>query len=264
MAVSTVLDNRPSLQMLLDRLAGLPDTVLAKYEPPLYPALQSLLDASIAWVEDEVTGAFNPRQYTIGTPDVYDGNGTNQITLRKRPILSVQNLQVNTPILGYIRVYSQNELKVYGKQGIVKVFTYKLAVEQALLSSVDYQAWGHLFPPLPQCVEVAYTYGFPQYDPAQDRTSLDNGLTWTAGDTRDPELVNWLTNCQQAAVCDAAASFLAQTAGQAVGLVQSVSFDGYSKSMNPAAFGSQVQAFIENRDRVLSKRKRQFYMATAG
>lgn len=264
MAVSTVLDNRPTLSDVLLRLAGLPDTVLAKFDPPHYPALQAILDASIAWVEDEATTALNPKQYTISSLDLYDGNGTNQITLRKRPILSVQQLQVVTPILGYIRVYTPAEIKIYAKQGILKVFTYKLAVEQALLASADYQAWGSLFPPLPQCVEAAYTYGFPQYDPKLDQTSLDAGATWTPGDTRDPELINWLSNLQQAAVCDAAASFLAQIAGQQVGLVQSVSFDGYSKSMNPAAFGAQVQALIEQRDRLLTKRKRQFYMATAG
>lgn len=264
MAASTILDNRPSLQALLDTLAGLPDSVLSKYNPPFYPALQRLLDSSIAWVEDEATTAFNPKQYTTFEPDRYDGNGTNQLTLRKRPILSVQQLQVVTPILGYVRVYRPEEIRLYAKQGIIKVFTYKLAVEQALIASVDFQAWGSLFPPLPLAVEAAYTYGYPQYDPALNQTSLDAGLTWTPGDTRDPELVNWLSNLQQAAVSDAAASFLAQTAGQAVGLVQSVSFDGYSKSMNPAAFGAQVQALVQKRDELLGKRKRQFYMATAG
>lgn len=264
MTVSTVLDNRPQLQAVLDRLSGLPSTVLGSFNPPFYPLLQSLLDASIAWVEDEATTAFNPKQYTIANPDRYDGNGTNQLTVRKRPILSVQQLQVVTPILGYVRVYKPEEIRLYAKQGIIKVFTYKLAVEQALLASVDYQAWGSLFPPLPLAVEVAYTYGYPQYDPKLDQTSLDGGLTWTSGDTRDPELVNWLSNLQQAAVCDAAASFLAQTAGLQTGIIQSVSFDGYSKSQNPAAYGPQVQGLVEQRDRLLTKRKRQFYMATAG
>jgi hypothetical protein len=264
MAVSTILDNRPSLQALLDRLSGLPANVLSSFSPPFYPALQSLLDASIAWVEDEATTALNPKQYTTGHPDLYDGNGTNQITLRKRPILSVQQLQVVTPILGFVRVYKPEEIRLYAKQGILKVFTYKLAVEQALLASVDFQAWGSLFPPLPQCVEAAYTYGYPQYDPRLDQTSLDAGVTWTPGDTRDPELVNWLSNLQQAAVCDAAASFLSQTAGLQTGIIQSVSFDGYSKSQNPAAYGPQVQGLVEQRDRLLGKRKRQFYMATAG
>ena len=73
----------------------------------------------------------------------------------------MQNLEVVTPILGYIRVYTPEEIKDYQKQGAIKVFTYKLAVEQALMQSVDFQAWGSLFPPLPQAVQLAYTWGYP-------------------------------------------------------------------------------------------------------
>lgn len=256
-----VLDNRPVLADLLSQLSGLPQAILDKLGPPDYTPLVRLLNASIAHVEDVATTALN----SVSVTELYDGNGTNQIVLRKRPVLSVADLRVVTPILGYTRVYTQAELKVYRKQGVLKVFTYKLAVEQALLTTVDYQAWGHLFPPLPQCVQVTYTYGYPRYDDAGGgQTSLDGGVTFQPGDLRDPEEENWLTNLQQAAVADAAASVLAQSAGLQVGLLQSVSFDGYSKSLNPAAFGAQVQSLIAKRDELLARRKRQFYMSTVG
>lgn len=255
------LDNRPPLGLLLDKLAGVPKTVMTAYEPPFYPLLQQLLDASIAWVETEATVRFNPVRLT---DEPYDGNGTNKLTLRKRPILSVQGVRVETPILGYNRVYTPAEIQVYPKQGQIMVFTYKLAVEQALIQTIDTQAWASLFPPLPNAVKVSYTYGFPQYDPQTDQTSVDGGVTWTPSDTRDPELVNWMTALQQAALCDAAASFLAQSAGLAVGLLTSVSFDGYSRSSNPAAFGAQVQALVDQRDKLMARRKRQFYMSVGG
>jgi hypothetical protein len=273
-----VLDNRPQLQFLLDKLVAVPPVILSKFDPDgdgTYPLLREELDTSIAWVEDVASTKFNPVQTTIAEPELYDGNGTNQIVTRKRPAISVQNLQVETPILGYIRVYTPSEIKLYVKQGVVKVFTYKLAVEQALMQSVDYQAWGSLFPPLPQCVQLAYTYGFEQYDPLADQEALgigtgtgattdDMGITWTPGDTRDPELLNWLKNLQEAAVCEAAAKFLGQSAGLIVGIAQSVSFDGYSRSLNPQAFASQIAALTARRDELLARRKRQFYMTTLG
>ena len=263
------IDNTAVLQTWLsEQMAGLPPTVLSKYESPpgsgTYPILQQLVAASLADIEDKAATKLNPHQFTTANPELYDGNGTNQIVMRRRPALSVQQLQVVTPILGYIRTYTQAEIKLYRAQGVIKVFTYKLAVEQALLQTVDYQAWGSLFPPLPQAVQVAYTYGFPQYDPALDVTSYDMGLTTMPGDQRDPELMNWLTNLQQAIVCDAMASFLAQSAGLTVGLVTSVSFDGYSRGLNPQAFGSQAQALIQKRDELLKRRARSYYMTTLG
>ena len=89
-------------------------------------------------------------------------------------------------------------------------------------------------------------------------------LTSEAGDTRDPNSNNWLINLQQAAVCDAAACFLAQSAGLGVGLVTSVSFDGYSRGLNPNAFSEQVKALIARRDELLKRRKRAFYMSSVG
>jgi hypothetical protein len=249
-------------------MQGLPPTILSKYQDPnnpgSYPILKQLIAASLAWVEDKAATKLNPQQFTTSNPELYDGNGTNQIVMRRRPALSVQQLQVVTPILGYIRTYTQAEIKLYRAQGVIKVFTYKLAVEQALLQTVDYQAWGSLFPPLPQAVQVAYTYGFPQYDPQSNVTTYDMGATTLPGDQRDPELQNWLTNLQQAVVCDAMASFLAQSAGLAAGLVTSVSFDGYSRGVNPQAFGAQCQALIQKRDELLGRRARSFYMTTLG
>lgn len=266
-----VQDNRPQLSWLTDHLASVPAAVMAPYLAEGNTLLQRLLDASIAWVEDLAATSFNPQIYTIAKPDRYDGNTTNQIVLRKRPILSIQQLQVVTPILGYTRVYTPEEIKSYAKQGVLKVFTYKLAVEQALLQTVDYQAWGSLFPPLPQAVELAYTYGYPQFDPDSTAvtpngpaTSFDGGITWEPGDQRDPELNNWLSNLQQAAVCDAAASFLAQVARGSTGFVTSVSFDGYSRSLNTEAFGAQVTSLIKRRDELMRRRRRQFYMSTVG
>src|SRR3990172_10210341 len=115
------LDNRPQLGEVKERLTGLPN--LSDYPDPL---LQTLLDASISDIEDQATTRFNNARII----ELYDGNSTNQITLRKRPALKIEDLTVETPILGFIRVYTQDEIKLYRKQGMLKVFTYKLAVEQ--------------------------------------------------------------------------------------------------------------------------------------
>lgn len=249
------LDNRPSLRDVRYQLYGTPN--LAAVPDAV---LQRLLDASIAWVEDVCTTSFNGR----AADELYDGNTTNALTVRKRPVTSVQTVETQTPILGFTRVYTPDEIKLYVKQGFLKIFTYKLAVEQAMLNTLDYQAWGTIFPPLPQNVHVRYTYGYPQYDPDTNQTTFDGGTTYVAGDKRDPELVNWLINLQQAAVCDAAGSFLAQTAGLGVGVVTGVSFDGYSRQNNPGAYGTQVTALITKRDELLARRRRQFVMATIG
>lgn len=267
-----VQDNKPQLTSVLNRLQGLPPNVLARFQAAdaSYPLLEELLAASISWVEDEATTAFNSTAfYNLDNFELYDGNTTNQIVIRKRPVLSIQALQVVTPILGFTRVYTPQEIKTYVKQGVVKVFTYKLAVEQALLQTIDYQAWGNLFPPLPQAVQVAYTYGYPLFDPDQfgvgdAGTSFDGGITWVAGDQREPEMVNWLKNLQQAAICDACAAFLGEAAGLGRGLVASVGFDGYSRSLSNAPFASEAQALSDRRDLLLKRRKRLFHMATLG
>lgn len=251
MAVPT---NRPSIDRLKRQLTGLPK--LDSYSDLF---LQELLSASIAWVEEEATTSFDP----VVIIEKRDGNATNQMTLFKRPVLDLMSLSVQTPILGYTRVYTAEEIKNYVKQGIVKVFTYKLAVEQALLRTVDYMAWGTLFPPLPQSVVIEYSYGYPVYDEDLNQTTFD-GVTWDAGDLRDLQLVRNLAQLQQAAVIDAAASLLGQVGGLSVGTLASVSFDGYSRGLNPQAYGSQVQALIAKRDELMARRKRLFHMATIG
>ena len=156
---------------------------------------------------------------------------------------------------------------------MVKVWTYKLAVEQALLQTIDYQAWGSLFPPLPQAVQIAYAYGYPLFDPehefggavgAAEGTSYDGGRTWHQGDIRDPEQMNWLRNLQQAAICNAAAEFLGQAAGLGRGVVTSVSFDGYSRGFAGSPFASEIESLMSRRDELLGKRKRRFLMGTIG
>lgn len=267
-----VQDNKPQLQSVLNRLAALPPAILAKFTPDngnTYPLLSELLGQSVAWVEDIAATSFNSTAfYSTSNFELYDGNTTNQIVVRKRPVLSVQALQVVTPILGFTRVYTPEEIKTYAKQGVLKVFTYKLAIEQALLQTIDYQAWGNLFPPLPQAVQLAYTYGYPLFDPAlntgQGGTSFDGGITWLLGDQREPEMMNWLANLQQAAICDCCAAFLAEAAGLGRGIVQSVSFDGYSRGLAGAPFASEIQALVERRDMLLNRRRRPFYMATLG
>lgn len=301
-------DNRPQLQSVLNRLMALPAGILSRFNINVagsYPLLAELLEQSISWIEDQASTSFNATwkppfgvDYAAGNdyqflqanpgstyatlPDgtkvgfeKYDGNGTNQMILRKKPALDVACVQVLTPILGYTRVYTREEIILYNLQGLLKVFTYKLAVEQALLQTVDYQAWGNLFPPLPQCVQIAYCWGFPTFDPdsnANDRTtgepiegpatSLDAGHTWIGGDQRDRELTNWLTNLQEAAVCQTVAMFLAEAAGLGRGIVQSTSFDGYSRTMAGQPFASEIQSAMDRRDELLKRRKRAFHMTT--
>ena len=304
-------DNRPQLQSVLNRLALLPANVLASVTPDggqTYPVLAEMLAQAISWVEDQGATAFNgtwlpyngvdaqlgvnnPAQGSVGPVNTYatlkdgtkvgfellDGNTTNQVLTRKRPIIDIAELQVTTPILGFTRVYTSAEIKSYVRQGAVKVFTYKLAVEQALIQTIDYQAWGNLFPPLPQAVQIAYCYGFPTYDPESQAldtvtgvqingpaTSLDGGHSWFTGDQRDPELLNWLTNLQEAAIHQCCAGFLAEVAGLGRGFVQSVSFDGYSRGLAQAPFASEIQYHVQRRDELIGRRKRSFYMATLG
>jgi hypothetical protein len=277
-----------------------------------FSVIEDCLEDSIAWVEDQATTAFNCRYLPVTQEGIalepmpegeqgegkevlergfklpkghgfiegeevgyeaFDGNTTNQIVTRKRPIAHVASIQVVTPILGYTRVYTPEEIKSYVKEGVIKIWTYKLAVEQALLQTIDYQAWGSLFPPLPQAVQVAYAYGYPLYDPEHEfggstgmgpATSYDGGRTWHVGDVRDPEQRNWLRNLQQAAVCNAAAEFLGQSIGLARGLVSSVSFDGYSRGLATNPFQSEIEALLTRRDELMERRKRRYVMATIG
>ena len=303
-------DNQPQVADVLTRLTALPAGILSKFSGTpdnAYPLLSQLLEQAISWVEDECQTSFNATwlpaygvdyesgydyDYVQAEPgatyatladgtkvglEKYDGNGTNTLTVRKRPILDVALLQVETPILGYTRVYTREEIKLYARQGMLRVFTYKLAVQQALLQTVDYQAWGNLFPPLPQCVQIAYAWGFPNIDPdcaANDRytgipinglgTSFDGGHSWIAGDQRDRELSNWLTNLQEAAILSTVLAFLGQCAGLGRGVIQSVSFDGYSRAFAGTPFAAEIQAIEDRRDKLIERRKRSFTMSTVG
>lgn len=243
--------NRPDLARLKRQLTGVDLTGTADQ------TLQELLDASIGWVEDKASTFFNGRAVN----EVRDGNGTNAISLFLTPATSVQLVKVELPVLALTRTYLPNEIKLYRRQGRLSIFTYKLAAEHASLH-LDQQVYGNIFPTLPQCVFIDYTAGFPQYDATADRTTLDGGATFVAGDQREPREQNMLGELQQAALCDAAASYLAQVAGLSVGTVMSVSFDGFSKSMNPQAYGAQVQALVERRDELMNRRSRRFMLAT--
>lgn len=274
-------DNRPRLDRLVRQLHGA-DLTDAAGDRVSDDALQEILDASIAWVEDLATTSFNGRTVVR---ELYDGNGTNGLALRKRPATSTQLVLVELPVLALTRTYLPAEIKLYEKQGRLTIFTYKLGVEQASLY-LDEQVYGNIFPTLPQCVHVSYTYGFPQWDadrqvsqlgPAVDvpQITLDNGEVESAFTQaaieraydwrdRDPELANWLVNLQQAAICDAAASVLGQIGGLKVGALASISFDGLAQTMNPQAFGPQVQALVQRRDELLARRRRAFTLTTVG
>lgn len=261
-------DNRPTVDRLERQLrVSLPaaaDTLgitLDDVDPEL---LAELLEASIDWVEDAAKTSFNGRARTENR----DGNGTNQMALLRWPIGRVRLVRVTLPILALERTYTassppqeSDEVKVYRFQGRLTIFTYKLAAEQASLH-LDQQVYGNIFPDLPQCVHVDYTYGFPQYDETNDVTTWDGGVTTEAGDTRTSDDKRHVRQLATAAICDAAASFLSQAAGLGVGLVTSVSFDGFSKSLNPQAYGTQVQALIERRDSMIERRRRGFYLST--
>lgn len=247
-------DNRPDVARLRRQLTSTPGLADVSDE-----VLQEQLDASIAYVEDVVGGPFNGRQKT----EVRDGNGTSELSLFHRPVTSVSLVEVSLPVLALTRTYTADEVKVYGLQGRIRIFTYKLAVEQATLY-LDQQVNGNIFPMLPQCATITYTYGFPQHDDVANVTSLDGGVTTTPGDTRDPMMVNRLAQVQQAAVADAAASYLAQTAALGVGVVTSVSFDGFSKGLNPQAYGPQVEALVQRRDLLLERNKRRFILSSTG
>lgn len=243
--------NWPQIEDLRDRLHGadisdVPDSLLDR-----------LLAASVRWVQDEARTFFDGRAIT----EVRDGNGTSGIATFVRPITSVSLVKVELPVLALTRTYTDDEVKVYRHQGRIVIFTYKLAAEHATLH-LDQQVYHNIFPVLPKCVTLTYTGGYPVYDPDTDETTLD-GETWEAGDLRDPRDQDRLIELQEAALCDAAASYLAQTAGLKAGVITSVSFDGFSKATNSEAYGPQVQALVDRRDTLLGKHKGTgFHLAT--
>ena len=252
-APNPIPTNRPKRERLLRSLKGTDS--LADADPAL---LDELLDASIAWVEDKASTTLDPEKVT----ELRDGNGSNQITVFRWPLTSVQKVEVKLPVLALNRVYLPDEIKVYREQSIVQVFTYKLAAEHVSLH-LDQQVYGNLFPSLPQCVTIEYTSGFPLYDKTSNQGSLD-GQTWVPGNPQTSREKIWLTQLQQAAVCDAAASYLAQTARLHAGVIASVSFDGYSQSTDTQAYGAAVTSLIERRDELIAGRKRRFMLATGG
>ena len=247
-------DNRPDAARLRRQLTGTPGIADVSDE-----VLQDVLDASIAYIEDEVGGGFNGAR----TTERRDGNGTSSMSLFHRPATSVELVEVDLPVLGLRRTYTASEVKLYALQGRVEIFTFKLAAEQATLY-LDQQVNGNIFPTLPQCVTITYTYGFPQRDAVADTTSFDGGVTALPGNLVEPTVARRLVQVQQAAVADAAASYLAQIAALGVGTVTSVSFDGFSQSLNPQAYGPQVEALVARRDVLLERNKRKFFLSSTG
>jgi hypothetical protein len=222
--------------------------------------VNEILDASIADVEDKAATSFDGVELT----EVYDGTGGNTLMLRRHPILAVPLVKVELPVLALTRTYAADEIKIYPWQGEIVIFTYKLAAENASLH-LDQQVYGNLIPRgLPQVAHVTYCYGFAQYDPDTDTTRARStaarrcSRATSSPPTRAALFRNRLRQLQRAAVCDAAASVLAQAAGLGAGVLQSVSFDGFSQSTNPQAYGPQVQALVEQRDALLARRKRLF------
>lgn len=235
--------NWPQTQDLLDRLhgadlTGVPEALLAR-----------LLESSARWVQDQARTFFDG----IAISERRDGNGTNGIATFVRPVTSVSLVKVELPVLALTRTYTTDEVKVYRWQGRLTIFTFKLAAEHVSLH-LDQQVYGNLLPRLPQCVLINYTGGFPVYDPDDNTTTLD-GVTFAAGDLREPREVDRIMQLQEAALCDAAASYLAQTAGLKAGVITSVSFDGFSKATNSDAYGPQVQSLISKRDELLGRAK---------
>lgn len=240
-------DNRPStdrLRRALRHVDSAPDEM----------TLGELLEGSIGWIEDRASTPFNGRRIR----EKRDGNGTNGITVKRGPITSVREVKVELPVLALTRVYTDDEVKVYPRSRRLTIFTFKLAAEHATLH-LDQQVYANIFPALPQCVHLDYTAGYPRYDAAADYTSLD-GSTGTpepkrrlAGDARDPDDLNRLEQLRTAAVCDAAATYMGCIARNEVGLVGSVSFDGFSKNLNADAFGPAIQQLIQRRDDMLKR-----------
>jgi hypothetical protein len=249
-----LIDNHPRADRLKRKLTGIPG--LAGIPDQL---LDELLEVSAAWVMDQVTGEWNG----VETTEVRDGNGKNSMSLFHRPATSVSLVKVELPVLALNRVYTSDEIKLYELQGYLTVFTYKLAAEQASLH-LDRMVYGNIFPVLPQCVTITYTYGFPQYDPAANESSLDGGATRIPGNALTPVLAKRLLELQEAAIADATASYLSQVAALGVGMVQAVSFDGASKTLNPGAYGPQVEALTARRDQLLERNVRRFTLASIG
>lgn len=229
---------------------------VSKIDPAL---LEDYLDTAIAFVEGEAHTSFDGRQIV----EVRDGNGTQQMGLFRWPIGRVRDVTVKLPVLALTRTYTPDEIKVYRFQGRISIFTFKLAAQNASLH-LDQQIYGNIFPTLPQCVFVTYTYGFPQYDAAAQVTTFDGGATTEPGDTRDQLDLRHLKKLHSATVYDAAAGYLAHCGGLQVGVLQSVSFDGFSKTLNPQAYATQAQALQARRDELLTKSKRGMLLTAVG
>lgn len=215
--------------------------------------LAELLTASVADIELKTSMLLDGRALS----EVRDGNGTDSIQTFWGPITHVSLVKVELPVLALTRNYTTEEIKVYGAGRRIRVFTFKLAAEHATLH-LDAQVYAQLLPSLPKCVFIDYVAGFARYDPDADYTSLDgsvgapDGLVRLAGDQRDPRYQRWLIKLQQAAIFDTAATYLACVARNEVGLAGSVSFDGYSKGLNPQAFGPAVEDLVKRRDELLA------------
>lgn len=243
-------DNRPNVDQLRRVLRGV---VPVTEDDDL---LGEQLTASIGWVQDTCFTRFNGRRIL----EQRDGNGKNAMTVKVGPITAVRQVKVELPVLALTRVYTDQEVKVYPRGRRIMVFTFKLAAEHASLH-LDRQVYGNIFPPLPLCVEFDYCAGYPRYDPVENITSLDGSQgapapkQRLAGDQRDETDLMHLAQLQRAALYDAAATYAGTVARNQVGLVGSVSFDGFSKGLNPQAFGPAVEQWISDRDRIINRRR---------
>lgn len=261
----TLLSNQPTVATARRMLAGIDLTPFTAADPTVVDdVLADILEASIAWLEEKATTFFD----ATAVHEVRDGNGTNSMGLFHAPAQVATLVKVELPVLALTRTYTPSEIKLYRDQGRLTIFTYKLGAEAASLY-LDQQVYGNIFPKLPLCVTVDYCAGYPRVDSltaptltSYDGTDVVNGLTVLAGDQRDRRDLRVLKRLQRAAALDAAASFLGQLGANPIGLVQSVSFDGFSQSLNPQAYGPQVQAMVAQRDALLAGRSR-LYMTSA-
>lgn len=256
------ITNKPSTSDVEAQLLGIDLAAFDTQRLQAFLAVQ--LHRSIAQVQDRAATFFDGR----AVHEVRDGNGTNALSLFLSPATSCSLVKVELPVLGLTRTYTESEIKLYRRQAWLSIFTFKMGVEQASLH-LDQQIYGNIFPKLPRSVFIDYTAGYPLYDATLDLTSLDgtwdpvaSPLTVLHGDQRDPRELDRLEQLQEAVCCDAAAAFLNRVARNPKGYVTGVSFDGFSKSFDPAAYQAQAQELSGRYDAIMGRRTRRMYLSS--
>lgn len=107
--------------------------------------------------------------------ELYDGNGTSQLTIRHYPIQSINYVRVSTGSgVEIIREYTPSDLALSDFEGgIIQLKPITIDSLDTSWNTATSLLFGHIFPQGHNNIEVSYVYGYLQYTELEELQYLD-------------------------------------------------------------------------------------------